>query len=755
MQNNISLDMLISKEDKEAIENKYHYQNKAFNPKQRMKYHGYDYDESTGLSDAEIMLGLDELAKKLENEHHYTIKSELFSYILDNTRIDINEHDYFIGIYTWDRVIDKHTIDPWQKEAYAKATLAVGNSKRNDFSKSGTAWALLDFDHTVPDWESLSTLGFVGILERLENSYTAIKSSGAITEKQELFYKCAKREYEALIKFTKRLYAYSLTKSHAKAAIVSESLKHLCEGAPQTTYDMLQLIYIYFMVSESVEHYQVRSLGYGLDGTLYPFYKSDIENRRFSKEEISRFIAYFMMQFSAMGNYWGQPFYLGGTNPDGSTAVNELSYLILDIYDKLGIYNPKIQIKVCKSTPKDFVFKALKMIIGGSTSIVFCNEDIIVKALMRNGATYDDATLAVVKGCYEYALRAKSIGISFNTFNALKPLCFVFSDGYDNVTGKLLGIHTGDVSEFDNFEKFYHAYLAQFDYVINENMKWIYEAEKYINDVNPSLLYAATIPACTEQLRDANDGGIINVSDMLLNGLGTAVDALMAVYELVFEKGVTTLQELKNALDNNWEGFEKLRLSALGCKHKYGRGDKLSDYYACAIHNFFASHFIGKKNSHGDNIEYELHSALAFLKQGKNTPATPDGRYNGDEVSKNASPTIGMDTNGLTALIRSVTSMDLSVSDSGACLDCMIHPSTVQGEEGADILYGVLNTYLSLGGASIHFNVFNSEMLKDAQANPDRYKNLQVRVCGWNVLWNNLSKQEQDAYILRAEKIIE
>ena len=212
---------LISDTDRSFIENKYHRQDMPFDGKQRMKYHGYDYDESTGLSDGEIMLGLDELAKKLENEHHYTIKSELFSYILDNTRIDINEHDYFIGIYTWDRVIDKHTVDPWQKEAYAKATLAVGNSKRNDFSKSGTAWAHLDFDHTVPDWESLSTLGFVGILERLENSYTAIKSSGAITEKQELFYRCAKREYEALIKFTKRLYAYSLTKSHAKAAIVS------------------------------------------------------------------------------------------------------------------------------------------------------------------------------------------------------------------------------------------------------------------------------------------------------------------------------------------------------------------------------------------------------------------------------------------------------------------------------------------------------------------------------------------------------
>ena len=114
-----------------------------------------------------------------------------------------------------------------------------------------------------------------------------------------------------------------------------------------------------------------------------------------------------------------------------------------------------------------------------------------------------------------------------------------------------------------------------------------------------------------------------------------------------------------------------------------------------------------------------------------------------------------MDTNGITALIRSVTTMDLSLSDSGACLDCMLHPSTVQGEGGVDILYGVLQSYLSLGGASIHFNIFNSQMLRDAQANPEKYKNLQVRVSGWNVLWNNLTKTEQDAYILRAERIAE
>lgn len=741
---------LIPDGDRRVIENKYHKSDEPFDAFHHRKYHGYDYDPSTGLDDGEIAAGLEKLASQLAGEHHYVIKSRLFSYVLENTRIDVNEHDYFVGMYTWDRLIDRHTVDPWQWEVHEKLEREKGTCQ---FQYTGASWAGLDYDHTVPDWDSLAELGFVGVLDRLERSYAAAGKSSALTEKQELFYLGAVTEYRALIGFVNRLYEYSLTKSFSKAALISESLKHLLEGAPQTTHDMLQLIYIYFMVSESVEHYQVRSLGHGLDSTLYPFFRRDLESGRFTKEDIARFLAYFFMQFSAMGNYYGQPFYLGGTGADGSTAVNELSYLILDVYDFLGIYSPKIQIKVCRHTPRDFVCRAMEMIIGGTNSIVFCNEDIMIKSLMRAGATYEKAVRGVVKGCYEYALRAESMGISFNFFNALKPVHYVFSRGYDAIKKQRIGLDTGDVTAFRTFDEFYNAYLAQFHYIIEENSAYIYELEKYVNDINPSLLYAATVPRCVDTLTDANDGGISNVSDMLLNGLASAVDALMAVYELVFETHATTLAELKDALDKNWEGYETLRARALNAKHKYGREDAISDYYANALHSFFASHFAGRRNSHGGNVEYELHSALNFISHGKKIPATPDGRLDGEEVSKNASPVMGMDKNGITALIHSATALDFTLSDSGACLDCMLHPSTVQGEDGKDVLYAILETYLSRGGASIHFNVFSPETLKDAQKHPERYKSLQVRVCGWNVLWNNLSRAEQDAYIRRAEGI--
>jgi len=740
--------------DRNYLENKYHKTSEPFNSFNRMAYHGYEYDSSTGLDDEGIREGLEKLVNSLCGEPRPIIKAKAIEYVLENTRIDVNEHDYFVGIYSWNRLIGKYTVAKWRDETYAKARAEAKSTKNLDYGKTGTAWIGLDFDHTVPDWDSLISLGFVGIMKRADDSYERLKSDGNISEKQEAFYRSIKIEYEALLRFIDRLYRYSLTKDFGKAGKISACLKNLKEGAPQNTLDLLQMIYIYFMVSESVDHYQVRSLGYGLDAAIYPFFVRDIENGTFTREELTDFIAYFIMQFSAIGSYWGQPVYLAGTNPDGTSKVNEVTHLILDVYDSLGIYNPKLQIKVNPNTPKDFLLKALDMVRSGSNSMVFVSEDTALKALMRNGATYEEALDSVIKGCYEYTTKANCIGISFNTFNALKPIALVFNNGKDKETGIQVGIETGDVANFKDFKEFYEAYLSQFDDIIKNSLYCLDYMEKYIHEINPSSFYSATIPACMESMTDALDCGIKNVSDVLVNGFASAVDALMAVYELVYEKKVTTLAELKDALENNWVGYEKLRLKALGCKHKFGVGDKMADSYANALHHFFSSHFVGRKNCHGGNYEYELHSARAFIDQGKKTEATPDGRRDFEDTSKNVSPTTGMDKNGITALISSATSIDLSVSDSGACLDAMLHPSSVQGEDGLEVLYSVLNTYILKGGAAIHFNVFDANTLRDAQAHPEKYKNLQVRVCGWNVLWNNMAKEEQDMYILRAENII-
>ena len=746
--------------DRNYLENKYHrVDDETFNPFRRFHYHGYEFDSATGMTDEEIHTGLAELMEALKDEKGPIKKAMAVKYVLENTRIDVNESDYFIGIYSLGRLIERHLIQPNLDSIVDKAqeeadTEGNGNARKTGlFWDSGTVSMALDFDHTVPEWDSIAELGFSGILKRADDYYEKLKNSGTITEKQETFYKAVRIEYEAVISLVDRLYQYSLTKNFEKAPLISQSLKNLRDGAPQNTYDMLQLMLIYFLISECIDFYQVRSLGYGIDMTLYSFYKRDLEDGVFTEEEIREFIGYFLMQFSAIGNYWCQPMCLAGTNIDGSTKVNELTYLILDVYKELGIYNPKIQIKMSKSTPRELVYKVLEMMRSGQTCFVFVNEDIVTKALMKKGVSYEKAVDAIIGGCYEYKTKADSIGISSATFNALKPVCYVFNNGFDTITKQQIGLETGDVTKFQTFDEFYGAYITQYRYIVQNAIDGLKYFEKYVQEVNPSLLFSATIPKCMETMTDALDGGIANSSSTEVNGLASAVDALMAVYELVFETKKTTLAELKKALDDNWEGYENLRLMALNCKHKYGRGDKMSDFYFNAIHQLHSGLVSGMRNPHGGEYGYDLHSARHFIDQGKLTEATPDGRYLGNETSKNASPTMGADTNGVTALISSATTIDFSLADVGASLDVMLHPSAVQGDDGLDALYGVIKTYIAKGGASIQFNIFDAQMLRDAQQSPEKYKNLQVRVCGWNVLWNNMSKVEQDSYIKRAENI--
>lgn len=740
----------VPREDRAHIENKYHKVSEPFDSRKRWGYHGYAFDETTGLSDEEIREGLRLLAAKMEGQPHAIIKAKAVAFVLDHTRIDVNEHDWFVGMWSWGRLPDEVTVKPWDNAVTEQAAKRFGHNRRQELGLCGAATMPLDFDHTVPDFDSMLELGFPGLLQRLEESY---RNTPDPTEKQTIFYEAGKIEYEAVLRFVQRLHKLAQSKTFPKAKGIAACLEGLLQGAPRNTYEVLQLIYIYYAVSESIEHYQVRSLGYGLDTTLMPYFARDLETGAFSREQLVEFIAQFLLQFHAMGNYWGQPLYLGGTAPDGNTRVCEMSYLLLDIFDALQLNNPKIQVKVGRTTPKAFLDRALEMVRSGMNNLVFIGEDTMVKAMMRSGATYEQAIDSVIKGCYEYVVKREAIAISYSTFSALKPVSLVMHNGKDLLKGIQLGIQTGDVTELATFEEFYAAYRAQFAAIIADVLSWLNMTEPYIHDINPTTLFAVTIPKCVEKLQDSNDGGIRNISNVWLNGLGSAVDALMAVKELVYDTHTTTLAELRTALERNWEGYEVLRRKALACKHKYGNGDPVADHYANAIHRFFADQFAGKKNFSGGNYEYELHSAGAFLQMGERTEATPDGRFAGDETSKNASPAPGSDKNGVTALIRSATTLDLSLSDSGACLDCMLHPSAVEGEGGLDVLRGIVSTYMERGGAAIHFNIFSSDTLRQAQKEPEKYQNLQVRVCGWNARWVDLSQKEQEAYIRRAEAI--
>ncbi|HBJ19435.1 MAG TPA: hypothetical protein DDY70_06865, partial [Clostridiales bacterium] len=392
------------------------------------------------------------------------------------------------------------------------------------------------------------------------------------------------------------------------------------------------------------------------------------------------------------------------------------------------------------------------LIRRGHSSFVFCCEPGMMRAVMSYGATAEEARTMDIRGCYETCVRGNEVSTVSGYVNALKAVEYVFTDGRDRRTGAQIGLPTA-LSSLAGFDDFYNAVLAQWDHLIGRTIACSLRFEKYLSYINPSNLYSGTILHALERGEDAYQSGVKFSNSSVLNcGFASLVDAVAAVREFVYEKKTVTLAELGEALAQNWAGWEDLHTQIKKSVHKYGNDDPSTDALAREMAAHFSAFVNFRPNARGGVYKATMHSAMEFVWQGAKTGATPDGRYAGEEASKNGSPSVGMDKSGVTALIRSALRLAPSSYPESFCLDVMLHPSAVSGKEGLSVMKALLMTYLAGDGMSIQFNVFDTATLRDATAHPERYKNLQVRVCGWNVLWNNLSPKEQAAYLRRAEE---
>jgi len=738
----------ISDKDRFYIENKYHRQDEDFNPFDRFAYHGIDTDFTDGLGDEEIKEVLDRMYTECEGEERALVKARAFAYVLDNARVCVNEHDFFPCLYNWGRPLDRPLIYKWEADLFDSLPEVNREKKMHLRCSASEMW--LDTNHVVPDWKDILSLGFSGILKRVRCYH---EEAGALTKKEEAFFVSIETEYEAILRCIEKIIGYVKENPCEKSSLVLSSLETLLTGAPKNTFDALMMMYLYFIFSECVDSFQVRSIGHGLDRSLNAYYRRDIESGRFTRDEIKTFLAYFFLQFSAIGNYWGQPFYLCTTDFDCKTDISDLTLDILDVYDTLGIYNPKIQIKIDAHTPKTVVMTALDMIRRGHSSIVFCCIPGITKSLMScYGTTFEEARDCDISGCNEMHVRADEANMISSIANVAKAVAYVFDNGVDEVTGDVVGLRTGEVEEFKTFDDFYEAFIKQLAHLFDSIIGMAARYEHHVSDVNPSVMLSGTMERSLKKKVDAYAFGVkYPTSSILICSLATAIDSVLAVKELVFDKKLTTLMELKKALDANWEGYESLRRLALSAEHKYGIDDEEADRYAAAIFKWISVYVTGRSNSRGGVYKVGVPSTRHFITFGRKTKATPDGRRMGEELAKNSAPVIGMERRGVTAMIHSALKCDPYLFSEAYVLDVMLHPSAVSGDNGLEAMYAIVATYMKNGGISIQFNVFNTETLRDAQKNPEKYKNLQVRVSGWNALWNNMTPDEQHASLIRAE----
>ena len=737
------------------IKNKYHDTTKPYDHFQRFILNDGIYDPATGLDGESMCRLVREEDAKIAHLPHSLRKARAFRLVLENTRLDTDPRDYFPAIHAQDRKPIAQLIGLWKHEVFTKKLPPEVGADLSRLERAAACASWLDYDHNIPIWDRLFALGFPGILAEAKAARETLAAKSPLTERQEAFFEGICITYEAVLTLIDRLIAHASARPDPgeKTPELLEALTALRKGAPRTLYETLLLIYLYFMCSEHIEGLQVRSLCH-MDRLLTPYYRRD-RAAGISEEKLRQTVAYFYMQFAAIDNYWGQPMYMGGTLPDGTTAVTEFSYILLDVYDRMGIFNPKIQIRFDYETaPEAFIRQALDMIRRGHSSIVFVNEQIMMKHLLSIGIPEQQARLCEISGCYEIKLPG-SAGSGMNYTNLMKPLEYVMHRGRDGITGEQMGPDTGE--DFPTFESFFDAYKVQLSALIDRVYHLVNAKEEFLAEINPQNMLAATFPLCLELGKDPYEGaGTINDTEMEFGFLASTADALTMIKKYVYDQKELTIAEFTEILDRNWEGAEELRERILADPDHYGNNRDLPDAMAVELSNFFSSYINGRPNAKikGGRWQCSTHVARMSYIQGEKTLASPDGRRTGEELSKNASAAMGMNRQGATAAILSVTKLD-SVALSGDCtLDLGLLPSAVQGADGLDAMTGLLYAHARLGGLGIHFNVFQGDTLRDAQAHPEKYPDLQIRVCGWNVLFNQMKKVEQDGFIRQAENLM-
>ncbi len=714
------------------------------------------YNPDTGI-DAPV---LEEKMHAYINENKGSMSMPLlvanvYALVFNNAQIEINLNQKFGGKLNlgvdYSRVASHTIIGKWASYRYRELFMDVAPKERGDRLLAGRMGATVpdtDFWHTMPDWQEIIDHGFAGLLCRAKTSKAAKEADGSITEEEREFYDSVIIVYTAIINTVKRMRDEALRVGHTEYA---EVLAALSERAPKTLYEAMELCFLYITFEESgVE--RCRMIG-PTDKLFYPFYKKDLEEGRETDQSIRELFRFFYIRLHAAKRDADQPILIGGSDMHGNDLSTELSYLMMEVYADLDIHNPKIHVRCNKNMPKKLLYKLCDMIRKGNSSMTLVNDETIYRGYEKIGVPREVSQNFCTIGCYEPVIMGiEDARICGSWVNAAKAVEFAVHSGYDGMHITRWGLPT-DPSP-DTFEEFLYCFYSQLANIIEFTKRNIIDQRDYQYKINPSPILSGSIRSCMKKGKDVFNNGMEMLNDSIkIFAVGTAVDSLMIVKRFVYDEKRVTLPELSQILKKNWEGYEKLRLIALRDKNKWGNNLDEPDKLGVDIYKFAADRIVNAKNAVGGRFRLGTDSVAMAENYGRNTGATPDGRLKGELLSRNMRPVTGMEREGITAFLLSVTKADHSDFLDGAPLDFMLHPSAVEGEKGLDALVSIVELYFARGGFTIQGNVVNADTLKEAQKNPDKYKNLQVRVCGWNEYFVNMSLVRQNDFIARAEGI--
>jgi len=637
--------------------------------------------------------------------------------------------------------------------------------------------------HIAVDFQKILKVGLSGYFREIQLHHKQVDRSDREGIRKDKFYTALSIGLESFQTFIRRyhdLAIYLSKESNDPGRIkelqrIAENCRVIAEEPPRDFYQALQLVYFVQLILQIESNGHSVSLG-RLDQYLFPFYRSDLEAGKLSEAFASELLENTWIKLLSVNKIrpWshtrfsaGGPLYqnvtIGGQTTDGKDGVNSLSFLILESVGRMRLTQPNLSVRFHKGISEEFMMACMKVIEKGFGMPSFNNDEIVIPELIQMGVERDDAYNYSAIGCIEIAVPGKwgyrCTGMSF--LNLMRVFLAALHDGFDSQSGHTFQKGIGSFSDFNSYEELFRAWQHQIHYYTKKTVEIDTAVDTALEEHVPDILCSTFVDSCISRGLTIKEGGSkYDFISGLQVGIANLGNALAAIKKLVYEEGKIGRQELLEALETDFEGKEgeKIRQLLLNYAPKYGNDD---DYVDLLLKDAYMEFITELENYHttrynrgpiGCKYYAGTSSISANVPSGAVVPATPDGRKAFTPVAEGSSPSSGTDLLGPTAVFKSVAKLPTEKIMGGVLLNQKLSPAAIQKDADKHKLISVIRTFFAeLKGWHVQYNIVSRETLLAAQKDPEKYRDLVVRIAGYSAFFTTLSPDTQDDIIARTE----
>lgn len=619
--------------------------------------------------------------------------------------------------------------------------------------------------HICPDSALWLKMGPLGIMNQAQEKLKTCEES------QKEFYECVVLVMQGACTFMKRYHDMIMENIDEVEEPYQQSLRtvannclNLTKRPPETFHEAVQSLWFLFVLLHMESNASSFSPG-RMDQYLYPYYQKDIESGKISMEDALNILECLWLKFNQIvylrnqnsAKYFagfpiGFNIAIGGEDENGNDTYNELSLLCLQCQYDLGLPQPNLSVRLNRNSSHELMQKAIEVVSKGSGMPQFFNDEAIVHALMELGIEKKDALNYAIVGCVELTTHGNNLGWSDAAmFNLNKALELTLNHGKCLLTDEQIGLDLGGLDTYQTFEDLEKAFQQQIDYFIDKMMQCEVIVEKAHQDCLPTAFLSSVIDDCLENGLDVTKGGAkYNLSGIQMIQIANLADSLAAMKQLVYDDQVIDAKELLAALQSDFKGYEIIQTMLLNKVPKYGNDVEWVDRLGAKWAEYFRSRMKDYTNYRGGPYHTGMYTVSAHVPMGENVGASPDGRNALTPLADGGmSPVYGRDLKGPTAVLKSVSRLNNTLTTNGGLLNMKFLPEFFETKNGMNKFENFLRAFVDLKVPHIQFNVVRREDLEDAQIRPQLHKSLTIRVAGYTAYFVELAHKLQDEIIER------